>query len=298
MSHRLGSWTPPDDVDTAVAVRGVHAGYPGAPLVLDCVNLTVGAGRRLAILGANGSGKTTLLRVLAGSHRPDEGSVVSGGAVLQHSRRGLTAHRQRVQLVMQDPDDQLFSADVRSDVGYGPTNLGLPTDEVAARVDEALAVLSLGSLADRPVHHLSFGQRKRVAVAGALAMHPEVLLLDEPTAGLDPAGVQEMLAALAALEAHGTTVVLSTHDVDLAWRWAEEVALVVDRVVHQGEVSDALTDTDLVRAARLRPPWSVELLREMGVDPSGAGWPRTSAEVAAVLVVAPSQWPHDSRATR
>ena len=283
MSHRLGSWTPPDDADTALALRGVHAGYRGAPLVLDCVTLTVGVGRRLAILGANGSGKTTLLRVLAGSHRPDEGSVVSGGAVLRHSRRGLTEHRQRVQLVMQDPDDQLFSADVRSDVGYGPTNLGLPAEEVAARVEEALAVLSLEALADRPVHHLSFGQRKRVAVAGALAMHPQVLLLDEPTAGLDPAGVEEMLAAVAALEAHGTTVVLSTHDVDLAWRWADEVALVVDHVVHQGEVTDALTDTALVEAGRLCPPWSVELLREMGVDPAAAGWPRTTAEVAAVL---------------
>lgn len=283
MSHRLGSWTPPDDADTALALRGVHAGYRGAPLVLDCVSLTVGAGRRLAILGANGSGKTTLLRVLAGGHEPSEGSVISGGEVLRYSRPGLTAHRQRVQLVMQDPDDQLFSADVRSDIAYGPTNLGLSQGEVAARVEEAIDVLSLGEIADRPVHHLSFGQRKRVAVAGALAMHPRVLLLDEPTAGLDPAGVEEMLAAVASLEEHGTTVVLSTHDVDLAWRWADEVALVVDRVVHQGEVTDALTDAELVHSARLRPPWSVELLHEMGLDPAGAGWPRTPEQVAAAL---------------
>ena len=138
-------------------------------------------------------------------------------------------------------------------------------------------------LADRPVHRLSFGQRKRVAVAGALAMHPRVLLLDEPTAGLDPAGVEEMLAAVAALEAHGTTVVLSTHDVDLAWRWADEVALVVDHVVHQGEVTDALTDGALVEAARLRPPWSVQLLREMGIEPAAASWPRTPGEVAGCL---------------
>lgn len=298
MSHRLGSWTPPDDVDTVLAVRGVHAGYPGAPLVLDCVNLTVGSGRRIAILGANGSGKTTLLRVLAGGHQPSEGSVISGGRVLRHTRRGLTEHRQRVQLVMQDPDDQLFSADVRSDIAYGPSNLGLDAAEIAARVDEALAVLSLADLADRPVHHLSFGQRKRVAVAGALAMHPRVLMLDEPTAGLDPAGVEEMLAAVAALEAHGTTVVLSTHDVDLAWRWADEVALVVDRAVHQGEVTDALTDGPLVHSARLRPPWSVQLLHRMGLDPAGAGWPRTAEEVADVLGGRVSREPLDFRATR
>ena len=283
MTHRLGSWTPPDDADTALAVRGVHAGYPGTPRVLDCVSLTVGIGQRVAILGANGSGKTTLLRVLSGGHEPDEGAVVSGGAVLRHDRRGLTAHRQQVQLVMQDPDDQLFSADVRSDIAYGPTNLGLAQDEIASRVDEALAVLSLTDLAERPVHRLSFGQRKRVAVAGALAMHPTVLLLDEPTAGLDPAGAEEMLAAVAALEAHGTTVVLSTHDVDLAWRWADEVVLVVDRVVHQGEVTDALTDAELVHAARLRPPWSVEVLQELGIDPAAAGWPRTPEQVASAV---------------
>ena len=262
----------------------MHAGYPGAPGVLDCVSLTIGTGRRIAILGANGSGKTTLLRLLSGAHEPAEGAVVSGGEVLRHTRRGLTAHRQRVQLVMQDPDDQLFSADVRSDIAYGPTNLGLPAEEIADRVDEALAVLSLEAIADRPVHRLSFGQRKRVAVAGALAMHPRVLLLDEPTAGLDPAGVEEMLAAVAALEAHGTTVVLSTHDVDLAWSWADEVALVVDHLVHQGEVTDALTDVDLVEAARLRPPWSVQLLREMGIEPAAAGWPRTPGEVAGCLI--------------
>lgn len=296
MTHRLGSWTPPDDAATVLALRGVHADYPGAPGVLDCVSLTIGTGRRIAILGANGSGKTTLLRVLSGAHEPAEGAVVSGGEVLRHTRRGLTAHRQRVQLVMQDPDDQLFSADVRSDIGYGPTNLGLPADEVSARVDEALAVLSLEALAERPVHRLSFGQRKRVAVAGALAMHPRVLLLDEPTAGLDPAGVEEMLAAVAALEAHGTTVVLSTHDVDLAWSWADEVALVVDHVVHQGEVTDALTDGALVEAARLRPPWSVQLLREMGIEPAAAGWPRTPADVAVAL--AASHVSQDSRVTR
>lgn len=283
MSHRLGSWTPPDDADTALAVRGVHAGYPGTPQVLDCVSLSVGIGKRVAILGANGSGKTTLLRVLSGGHRTDEGSVISDGAVLRHDRKGLTAHRQQVQLVMQDPDDQLFSADVRSDVAYGPTNLGLSDEEIAARVDEALDVLSLTGLAERPVHRLSFGQRKRVAVAGALAMHPRVLLLDEPTAGLDPAGSEEMLAAVTALEAHGTTVVLSTHDVDLAWRWADEVALVVDRVVHQGEVTDALADTELVRAARLRPPWSVEVLQQLGIDPADASWPRTPEQVARAV---------------
>ena len=280
MTHRLGSWSPPDDSDTALAVRGVHAGHPGAPDVLDCVSASIGAGVRTALLGANGSGKTTLLRVLSGVHRPDQGHVISGGAVLTHDRDRLTGHRQRVQLVLQDPDDQLFSADVRSDVGYGPTNLGLGAAEVAARVDEVLDLLGITDLADRPVHRLSYGQRKRVAIAGALAMQPQVLLLDEPTAGLDPVGVQEMLAALVTLEEHGTTVVLATHDVDLAWAWADEVLLVVDHVVHQGSVVDALTDEALLASARLHAPWMVDLLTRLGMPVPADGRPRTVADVA------------------
>ena len=280
MTHRLGSWSPPDDSDTALAVRGVHAGHPGAPDVLDCVSASLGAGVRTALLGANGSGKTTLLRVLSGVHRPTEGHVISGGAVLAHDRSGLTAHRQRVQLVLQDPDDQLFSADVRSDVGYGPTNLGLGAAEVAVRVDEVLDLLGITDLADRPVHRLSYGQRKRVAIAGALAMQPQVLLLDEPTAGLDPVGVQEMLAALGTLEEHGTTVVLATHDVDLAWAWADEVLLVVDHVVHQGSVVDSLTDEALLASARLHAPWMVDLLTRLGMPVPADGRPRTVADVA------------------
>lgn len=283
MTHRLGSWSPPDDAATALAARGVHAGHPGVPDVLDCVSASIGTGVRTAVLGANGSGKTTLLRVLSGAHRPREGHVVTGGEVLRHDRAGLRAHRQRVQLVAQDPDDQLFSADVRADVSYGPTNLGLPADEIGRRVDEALALLAVTDLAERPVHHLSFGQRKRVAIAGALAMRPAVLLLDEPTAGLDPAGVDEMLAALATLEAHGTTVVLSTHDVDLAWAWADEVLLVADHVVHQGSLVDALTDEPLLAAARLHLPWPVALLRRLGIALDPLDPPRAVEQVAARL---------------
>ncbi len=266
--------------------RGLVVGYDRGPRVLDGASLTVPAGRRLALLGANGSGKTTLLRCLSGALRPLAGEVTVDAHRLEHSRRGLRAHRQEVQLVLQDPDDQLFSASVAQDVSFGPVHLGLDDDTVRARVAEALRLLAVEHLADRPTHQLSFGERKRVAIAGAVAMRPCVLLLDEPTAGLDPSAVVEALAALARLEEHDSTVVMSTHDVDLALRWADEVAVVVDRTVVQGAPADVLGDDDLLARARLDRPWALTVgarLRALGLLPAEGALPRDAGDLLAAL---------------
>jgi cobalt/nickel transport system ATP-binding protein len=268
-----------------VSAQGLVVGYERGRPVLDGAALTVPAGRRLALLGANGSGKTTLLRCLSGALKPTAGAVTVDGVPLEHSRRGLRAHRQEVQLVLQDPDDQLFSASVAQDVSFGPLNLGLAEQEVRERVAEALTLLAVDALAGRPTHQLSYGERKRVAIAGAVAMRPCVLLLDEPTAGLDPSAVAEALAALARLQQHDSTVVMSTHDVDLALRWADEVAVVVDRAVVQGAPEDVLGDDALLARARLGRPWALTLgarLRELGLLPRGI-LPRDAAALLAAL---------------
>jgi cobalt/nickel transport system ATP-binding protein len=268
-----------------LSAQGLVVGYERGRPVLDGAALTVPAGRRLALLGANGSGKTTLLRCLSGALKPTAGAVTVDGVPLEHSRRGLRAHRQEVQLVLQDPDDQLFSASVAQDVSFGPLNLGLAEEEVRERVAEALTLLAVDSLAGRPTHQLSYGERKRVAIAGAVAMRPCVLLLDEPTAGLDPSAVAEALAALARLQQHDSTVVMSTHDVDLALRWADEVAVVVDRAVVQGAPEDVLGDDALLARARLGRPWALTLgarLRELGLLPRGI-LPRDAAALLAAL---------------
>jgi cobalt/nickel transport system ATP-binding protein len=260
-------------------------GYERGRPVLDGASLTIPAGRRLAVLGANGSGKTTLLRCLSGAMRPASGVVFVDGVPLEHSRRGLRAHRQEVQLVLQDPDDQLFSASVAQDVSFGPLNLALPEAEVRVRVAEALELLAVDALAGRPTHQLSYGERKRVAIAGAVAMRPCVLLLDEPTAGLDPSAVVEALAALARLQTAGSTVVMSTHDVDLALRWADAVAVVVDHRVVQGDPAELLGDSDLLARARLDRPWALtvgERLRELGLLREGV-LPRDAATLLAAL---------------
>ena len=255
------------------------ASYSAGAPVLRGASCRLTAGRRVALLGANGSGKTTLLRCLSGAHRPDSGEVRLEGQSLRHSREALRAHRRRVQLVLQDPDDQLFSADVSQDVAFGPLNLGLDQDEVRARVAEALGLLGIAHLAGRATHHLSYGERKRVTIAGAVAMRPAVLLLDEPTAGLDPLGVAETRAALARLTAQGTTIALATHDVDFALTWADEAAVVVDGVVHQGPVVEVLSDDDLLGRAHLRQPWQLQVAAALGL----ADRPRTLDAVLAAI---------------
>jgi cobalt/nickel transport system ATP-binding protein len=268
----------------ALAAERLQVGYDRT-LVLDGATLSVPPGRRLALLGANGSGKTTLLRCLSGALAPLRGRVTLGGAELRHTRSGLRAHRQAVQLVLQDPDDQLFSASVAQDVSFGPVNLGLPDDEVRARVAEALDLLAVTHLAGRPTHQLSYGERKRVAIAGAVAMRPCVLLLDEPTAGLDPTAVGEALAALTRLQQADSTIVMSTHDVDLALRWADEVAVVVDGGVVQGAPDVVLGDDALLARARLDRPWALTVgarLQALGLLAEGA-LPRDADALVAAL---------------
>jgi cobalt/nickel transport system ATP-binding protein len=257
----------------AVRLAGLGYAYPGAAPVLRGADLDVPGGGRLALLGANGSGKSTLLRCLSGAIRPDAGRVLIGGQPVDYSRSGMRRHRQLVQLVTQDPDEQLFSASVAADVSFGPMNLGLPETEIRARVAQSLDLLAVTDLRNRPTHLLSYGERKRVAIAGALAMQPRILALDEPTAGLDPAAVTGTMDALDRLHANGTTLLLATHDVDLALAWADQVAVVVDGRVRQGDPATLLADPALVADARLHTPWVLSVLGRLtsrGVLPDGA----------------------------
>ncbi|MEU9187501.1 ATP-binding cassette domain-containing protein [Streptomyces sp. NPDC048484] len=271
-----------------VALRGASYAYEDGPAVLSGLDFEVRAGRALALLGRNGSGKTTLMRLLSGGLRPRGGQLTVEGDPVRYDRKGLTLLRTTVQLVVQDPDDQLFAASVGQDVSFGPLNLGLPDAEVRARVDEALAALDIAALADRPTHLLSYGQRKRTAIAGAVAMRPRVLILDEPTAGLDPDGQERLLATLDGLRESGTTVVMATHDVDLALRWADDAALLVPSGAVTGPAAAILARTDLLEQAGLRLPWGIavaELLCGQGLLTSPSAGPRTADELAALTAL-------------
>ncbi|TKD13392.1 ATP-binding cassette domain-containing protein [Rhodobacter capsulatus] len=268
-----------------LAAEALHYAFPGGVKALDDLSLSVSKGESLAILGPNGAGKSTLLLHLNGTLRPQAGRVLLGGLPTGHARKDLTDWRRRVGLVLQDADDQLFAATVFEDVSFGPLNLGLSAPEARARVEEALAALSISDLRDRPTHMLSGGQKRRVAIAGAVAMRPEVLLLDEPTAGLDEAGSEQLLSLLRGLIARGMTLVFSTHDVNLAAALADRVALFrTGRVLAEGATEAVLSDRATLAEVGLRPPLLIDLAlsaRDLGLFGAETALPKTRAEFAA-----------------
>ncbi len=268
-----------------LAILGLEYRYPGQIVALRDLNLTIERGRKLALLGANGSGKTTLLLHLNGTFQPTGGAALLDGQPARYDRRSLNHWRRRVGLVLQEPDDQLFAATVEQDVSFGPLNLGLSEAETRTRVREALEALRIAPLAVRATHTLSFGQKKRVAIAGVLAMRPELLVLDEPTAGLDAHGVTHLLSALQRLHDAGTTLVFSTHDAELAYSWADQVAVLHEgTVLAQGETTAVLENRDLLSRARLKPPLLLELAQALGVQQNGADPPSRSREVLLALL--------------
>jgi len=197
--------------------------YPDGSVGLRACDVQLRAGARHALLGANGAGKTTLMQHLNGLLRPESGHLRWRGEPVRHDRAGLRALREQVGMVFQNPDRQLFCAHVEEDVSFGPLNLGLAEDEVRDRVAQALTQVGLHSHARTPVHHLSFGQKKRVCLAGVLAMRPSLLVLDEPMAGLDAPMQSDLQHLLDGLVADGVTVLLSTHDAAFAAAWADEL---------------------------------------------------------------------------
>ncbi|MFC5727845.1 MULTISPECIES: energy-coupling factor ABC transporter ATP-binding protein [Nocardioides] len=250
-------------------VRGLAFAYPDGHQALFGVDMHVHPGERVALLGPNGAGKTTLVLhlngILSASAGQGAGSVAVSG--LPVTRRNLLEIRRRVGIVFQDPDDQLFMGSVRADVAFGPANLGLTGAALEKRVTDALEQVGMAEYADRPPHHLSFGQRRRVAVATVLAMEPEILVLDEPSSNLDPASRRELADILRGLD---VTLLMVTHDLPYALELCpRSVVLSGGRVVADGTTYDVLTDDALMRAHRLELPW--------GFDPRGIADGRSGA---------------------
>ena len=271
--------------DIILDARGLHYHYPGGIVGLAGLDLTINRQRKLTLLGANGAGKTTLLLHLNGTIKPDQGEIRLNGVKTTYSRAGLLAWRQQVGIVFQNPEDQLFAGSVYQDISFGPLNLGIAEAEVRGRVEEALDTLEISALRNRPTHMLSYGQKKRVAIAGAIAMRPAVLIMDEPTAGLDPDGTEQLISTMNALHAAGTTIVLATHDMDLAYAWADDVAILCDGQVVSGGVPDiVLGDKARLEQCRLRMPFVLEMaqcLANLGVPAEQL--PRTREELLALL---------------
>ncbi len=263
--------------------RNLTFEYPNKTVALSDVSLTIPEGKKTVLVGSNGSGKSTLFLHFNGVLRPKSGEVMYAGKQVGYSAKSLTDLRTNISVVLQNPDDQIFSTTVEEDVAFGPMNLSLPREEVERRVDDALYLVGLEGMRERSTQQLSFGERKRVALAGALSMKPNVLIMDEPTAGLDSRMVRELLELADELNQSGLTVIMSTHDVEIAYSWADEM-----RVLHQGKLEfsgppeDFFDDEPKLHQIGLVPPMLFEM-NQFLVRTKGEAerpFPRTSAEMA------------------
>ena len=249
----------------------VNYTYLGAQQsALNGLTLRIPAHKRCALIGQNGCGKTTLFLLANGLYKPNKGSVRWQGKSLNYDRNSLMKLRQKVGLIFQDPEQQLVASTVEEDISYGLCNLGLPEVEIQQRVEQALVEFGLTELAQRPVHHLSLGQKKRVSIADVMVLRPELLLLDEPTAYLDKLHTRNLMATLKKIHAAGTTILMATHDLDLVYRWADWI-FVMDkgRLVLEGKPQDVFTQRDILEELQLGVPLIYEMLFADGVAEEG-----------------------------
>ncbi len=244
-----------------IETKNLCYSYDDGKRALDNVSVSFERGKITAVLGANGAGKSTLFLNLNGILKPSSGEIYFKGQLVKYDKKSIREMRKNVGIVFQDPDDQLFSASVEKDISFGAVNLGLLEDEVRRRVNEAMEKTGVTELKEKPVHALSFGQKKRVAIAGVLVMEPEIIILDEPTAGLDPRGVSELMRLLEKLCAEGATIVMATHDIDTAAVYMD-YAYVLDggKIIAEGAKSEIFSNPEMLRSHNLRLPRISHLL--------------------------------------
>lgn len=244
--------------------------YPDGTQALKNVNLKIKKGEKIAIMGPNGAGKSTLFSHFNGLTEPTSGHVEIEGEKIIFERDELLKVRQKVGIVFQDPNDQLFAPTVKEDVAFGPMNLGLEYEEVEKRITESLEMVGMIGFEDKTPHHLSGGQQKRVAIAGIIAMRPDIMILDEPTAGLDPEGVDKVLNILNNLNEEGMSIVISSHDIEMVNQFADKIfVLYGGQIIAEGDKHQIFSDKELLKKAHLKAPVTSEILyklKESGLD--------------------------------
>ncbi len=268
--------------------KDVSYKYPDGTPALKDVNFHASKGDIVALLGPNGAGKSTLFLHFNGILRPSSGKIMVEEVPLNYDKKAIMKVRQKVGIVFQNPDDQLFAPTVAEDVAFGPLNIGLDQDEVEKRVTESLKRVGMDGFEKKPPHHLSGGQKKRVAIAGILAMSPQIMVLDEPTSGLDPRGASQILHLLHQLNQEGITIVISTHDVDLVPLYASQVYIISEgHIIKEGTPQDVFSDVETIRNANLRLPriaHLMEILQKKDELPFDKPYPLTIGEARRKLL--------------
>ncbi|WP_400220340.1 energy-coupling factor ABC transporter ATP-binding protein [Methanobrevibacter smithii] len=244
--------------------------YPDGTRALKNINIEIEKGEKVAIIGPNGAGKSTLFSHFNGLTEPTSGCVKIEGKPISFEKDELLKVRQKVGIVFQDPNDQLFAPTVKEDIAFGPMNLGLSYDKVEKRVEDALKMVGMENYEDKTPHHLSGGQQKRIAIAGIIAMKPELMILDEPTAGLDPDGVEKVLNIMNQLNEEGMTLIISSHDIDMISKYADKIFVLYNgEIIESGNKNKIFSDMELLKKAHLRTPITTEILynlKESGLN--------------------------------
>ncbi|WP_409968882.1 ABC transporter ATP-binding protein [Bengtsoniella intestinalis] len=257
-------------MEPILQLQHVSFAYDSHHHTLNDVNISFAKGEMVAVLGNNGAGKTTFFLLCNGVLTPHTGTLSLHGKPISRSKADLMTLRKCVSIVFQDPDTQLIAPTVDAEVSFGPMNLGLPSTEVVQRVDSALSTLHLQHLKSRSTHALSGGEKKQVTIADILAMEPEVILLDEPTASLDPKNAQILEDILLALNASGVTVILSTHDIDFAYGICQRaVVFSQGKILADGDIETVLSNKETIAKAGLRQPILLQIQQQIanGLDP-------------------------------
>ena len=237
-------------------LENVSYAYPDGPLAVDKLSVSIHKGERVAVLGRNGAGKSTFFLLCNGILEPDQGKLYCGGKAVSRKKKDLLELHRRVGIVFQEAENQILAVTVEGEVSFGPMNLGLPTDAVQRRTEAALEAMGLEEYAERSPQYLSGGEKKRVTIADILAMSPDVILLDEPTASLDPENAARLEEILDELTRAEIALAVSTHDVDFAARFAERgLVFAGGRLVADGPMKSIFSREELLREAGLRKPW-------------------------------------------
>ncbi|WP_195268483.1 energy-coupling factor ABC transporter ATP-binding protein [Eubacterium sp. 1001713B170207_170306_E7] len=250
--------------ETIIEIKNLKYAYTGDKQALRGIDVTIGKGERIAVIGSNGAGKSTFFLNLNGVLTPDSGEIYFKGQKLTRDKKDLNTLRKSIGIVFQDADNQIIASTVMGEVSFGPMNLKLPRDEVVRRVDEALEYMNITDFKDRPPHYLSGGEKKRITIADIIAMHSEVIVFDEPTAALDPLNAEMLEEVLEKLASQEKTMLISTHDVDFAYRWAERALVFCDgQIIADAPPVEIFDDEDILKRANLKKPMMLEIYNAM-----------------------------------
>lgn len=254
---------------------------------LNGLSIEIERGRKVAFMGANGAGKSTFFLCLNGIHQPFSGSLYIDGEKIGYKKKDLLKLRSKVGIVFQDPDNQLFSASVTQEISFGALNIGMSEEEARDAVNKVIDTLEITPFKDKPTHSLSGGQKKQVSIADVLVMNPSVIILDEPAAYLDPKHTIIVNRLVDKLVEQGITVLISTHDVDYAYSWADDIAVIHDgKVLAFGDPVKVFDDNDLLAKTNLKKPAALDLFDRMtvkGILPEGLKVPRNLTELEKLL---------------